>query len=538
MLFKKIIIVAVLITGFPFVMDAQTTGRDKLKEALNAIKLNYVDSMSEQTLAEAAIKGMFTTLDPHSKYISKDEALEMKTAMRGNFVGIGIEYMLQNDTVYLTQILPDGPAEKAGLMTGDRIIKINNETVAGSQLTNMDILTRIRGQKNTSVKIELYRPMARKVLSYEIPRGAVADHSVTAAYMLSSQTGYIAIRIFSQSTRNEVDHALIKLKALGMKQLVLDLQGNGGGYVEAALGVADEFLKRDQLVYYTVAQDRGKDYYYASASGASWNGPTVVLIDQSTASASEILAGALQDWDRAVLVGRRSYGKGLTQRPIPLSDGSVLELTGGRLFTPAGRSVQKPYKGINYQADISNRYASGELFREVSVKHADSLKFKTLLNKRTVYGGGGITPDKFVPLDTLQDASWLRSVAAAGLINDASWKIADARRQQIKNIYPDIQAFGADYMVPGNVVNEVVQAAGQKGIKPPGAKNKKQLLYLLSLEIKAQVAGQVFMGKEDYLRIINQENTSIKEALKILQDTHRYTAYLQSKPVDSVDQKN
>lgn len=530
-MFKKIIIALVL--SAPLVANAQVSQQDKLKAAINAIKKNYIDSLSDQTLVDAAIKGIFAELDPHSKYFSKAEAKAMTSAMRGSFVGVGIEYMMQNDTVYLTQVLPDGPAEKAGLMAGDRLLKINNEKVAGAKKSYMDILNAIRGENKTVVKLEVYRPVAKKDLDFSITRGSVVDRSVTAAYMLDDKkTGYIAIRIFSQSTRNEIENALKKLKQEGMQQLILDLQGNGGGYVQAALGVADEFLKRDQLVYYVMTQDKGKDYYYASQSGTSWSGKLAVLIDQNTASASEILAGSLQDWDRGVIVGRRSFGKGLTQQPIALPDSSVLELTSGRLYTPAGRSVQKPYKGVNYQADISNRYTTGELFKETSQPKPDSLKFKTLVNKRTIYAGGGITPDKFVPLDTLQEASWLKSLASEGFVNEASWKIADTQRQQIKNTYPDIQSFAAGYKVPKYIINGIVKAAEQKGLKP-SKEYKKRLIDLLALEIKGQVANQVYVGRENYLRIINTENTSIKEAQKILDNTQLYNAYLQGKTLAS-----
>ncbi|MCJ8208854.1 S41 family peptidase [Mucilaginibacter sp. RS28] len=533
-MYKKIIIALSL--SVPVLAHAQSLQpQDKLKAAMNAIKKYYVDSLSDKTLVEAAIKGMFTELDPHSKYFSKNEAKAMTSAMRGNFVGVGIEYMMQNDTVYVTQILPDGPAEKAGLLPGDRILKINKENAAGVKKSYMDILNAIRGENKTVVNLEIYRPAAKETMDFAITRGPVIDRSVTAAYMLDDKkTGYIAIRIFSQSTVNEIENALKKLKQEGMQQLILDLQGNGGGYVQAALGVADEFLKRNQLVYYVMTQDKGKDYYYASQSGTSWGGKLAVLVDQNTASASEILSGALQDWDRAVIVGRRTFGKGLTQQPIALPDSSVLELTGGRLYTPAGRSVQKPYKGVDYQADIRNRYTTGELFKESTRQKADSLKFKTLVNKRIVYAGGGITPDKFVPLDSLQDASWLRSVASAGYVNNASWKIADTQRQEIKKQYPDITTYIANYKVPKSTINDIVKSAEKQGFKL-GKENKKRILDLLALEIKGQVANQVYVGRENYLRVINTENDSINEALKILDSTPEYNAYLEGKTIASTN---
>jgi len=529
---KIITITALLAAGMPFFVSAQVAPKDKFDEALVAIRKNYVDTLNDETLVEAGIRGMFATLDPHSKYFSRQEAADMKTTMSGSFVGIGIQFTMQHDSVYITQVLPDGPAEKAGIMAGDRIVKIDNRDVTGAKLSNLDIMKKIRGNQNTPVNLEIYRSAAKSIQSFDLKRGKVADHSVRTAYMLDKKTGYIAIALFSQTTQPEIEEALKKLKKQGMEQLILDLQGNGGGYVEAALGVADEFLKKDQMVYYTVAQDKGRDYYYTSASGTSWGGKLVVLVDQATASASELLAGALQDWDRAVIVGRRTFGKGLTQRPVTLADGSVLELTGGRLFTPAGRSVQKPYKGIDYFADINKRYLSGELFSEKKIQHPDSLQFHTLVSKRTVYAHSGITPDRFVPLDTLQDASWLRAVAGKGLVSQTSWELVDSHRCELKQAFPDFDIFNHTYQVPRKVIAELLGKASQEGYKLPQV-NKARLLDLLALEIKGQVASQLFTGNEFYLRVINSENKSISEAVSILDDGERYAAYLQpGKPTD------
>ncbi|RKR83690.1 S41A family C-terminal processing peptidase-3 [Mucilaginibacter gracilis] len=505
--------------------SAQISTKDKLYTALTAIQKNYVDSLSDQALIDAAIKGMFTSLDPHSKYFSAKEAQEMKTMMSGSFVGIGIQYISQNDSVFITQIIPGGPAEKGGIMPGDRILKIDSEVVTGARFSNMDILKKIRGVNNSPIRLELYRQASKRKITVNLIRGAVADHSVRAAYMLNSDIGYISIGIFAQTTQPEIEDALKSLKKQGMRSLILDLQGNGGGYVEAALGVADEFLKKDQMVYYTVDRDKGRDYYYASASGTSWGGKLVVLVDQNTASASELLAGALQDWDRAVIVGRRTFGKGLTQRPVPLPDGSVLELTGGRLFTPAGRTVQKPYKGVNYNADITNRYMSGELFSDKPITLPDSLKTHTLVSKRVIYNHSGILPDKLVPLDTLQDATWLKAVAATGAVNQTAWQLVDEHRDELKAAYPDFDAFNSGYKVAQRKINEIARVAEKQGIQLP-VHNKDRIFDLLALEIKAEIAAQLFSGHEYYLRVISKENTSIREAINILNNGRQYSTYL------------
>ncbi|HJT73527.1 MAG TPA: S41 family peptidase, partial [Chitinophaga sp.] len=296
--------------GMSFAARAQVNPKEKLAQALKAIQENYVDTMEDERLTDAAIRGMMKELDPHSRYFSREESIAMRQSMSGSFVGIGVQFMLEHDSLYVTQVIPGGPAEKAGLLAGDRILTIDNEPVTSIPEGNYGIMKKIRGQKGTTVSLAIQRKLTAGVINKEIERGTIPDRSVKAAYMVNSHTGYISLGIFNMTTRTEMDKAIQDLKKQGMESLILDLQGNGGGLVQAAIGVADEFLQKDQLVFYSMGKDKGKDYYYSGGFGNFMTGKLVVLIDQNTASASEILTGALQDWDRAVVVGRRSFGKG------------------------------------------------------------------------------------------------------------------------------------------------------------------------------------------------------------------------------------
>ena len=514
---KRKVIVTMLFAGFSFTLHAQ----DKLEQAMKSIQDNYVDSLTTESLTDAAITGMIKSLDPHSKYYSKTEAAQMKASMKGSFAGIGVQFMMQNDSLYVIQVMSGGPAEKAGLLVGDRILSIDQQPVAGE--SNFDIMNKIRGEKGSAVTLVIQRKSGN--LTKELVRAAIADHAVRSAYMISEKVGYIALRIFNQTTRDEVDKAIIALKEKGMQSLVLDLQGNGGGYVEAAIGVADEFLKQDQLVFYSVGQDKGKDYYYTGGFGKFQEGKLVVLIDQSTASASEILTGALQDWDRAVIVGRRSFGKGLMQRPVPLSDGSVLELTGARYFTPSGRSIQKPYHGDQYSDNVQTRFASGELFDAAVIHFPDSLKYKTLVSKRAVYGGGGIMPDKYVPADTVEDNGWLQAIADRNLTGSASISYMDVNREQLQATYKNFDAFNKQFSVPAAVTQQIVAASGV----PLNGSNKDRIISLLALEIKGQIANQLFGGNDYYLRVMNNDNRSLQEALLLLANPAAFAGQLKNK---------
>lgn len=522
---NKAVVMAAALTGMVYGVQAQMNPKEKLAAALKAIQENYVDVMDDEKLVDAAIAGMIRELDPHSRYFTREEALQMREGMSGSFTGIGIEYLMQRDSVYVTQVIPEGPADKKGLQAGDRIIAINGKSVAGQQLSNFDIMKMIRGDKGTTITLQIWRSAVTSPLTTEIVRGAIPDKSVKAAYMVDDKTAYIALRIFNSTTRVEIDKALEQLTAQGMTNLILDLQGNGGGYVEAAIGVADEFLKKNQLVFYSMPQDGGKDYYYTSGSGRFMEGKLVVLIDQNTASASEILSGALQDWDRAVLVGRRTFGKGLMQKPTELADGSVMELTGARYYTPSGRSIQKPYHGARYDDNAATRLASGELVNAGVIHFADSLKYTTQVNKRTVYGGGGIMPDKYVPIDTVEYNGWLQDLADAGLVNKAIFSYLESNRSVLRTTYPQFPAFLEKYHVPDQVLAEVLADAEKAGLTMQKA-NEARLRSLLALEMKAQVARQLYANNLYYTQVMNTDNESVRRAMEILSDAKLYNNYL------------
>ncbi len=523
MLLKRYSIITMAFIGLSFPLKAQVNPKEKLWQALKGIQENYVDSLTDERLVNAAIAGMLRELDPHSRYYAKDDAVQMRESMKGNFAGIGIQFITEKDSVYITQVINDGPAEKAGLMAGDRILSIDGKPVAG--VTSYDIMKSIRGQKGTPLSLVVLRKSTGNSLTKEIVRDVVADKSVSTAYMVNDKVGYISLRIFNETTRAEIDKAIKMLKSQGMQSLILDLQGNGGGYVEAAIGVADEFLQKDQLVFYSMPRDKGKDYYYTGGFGSFTEGKLVVLIDQSTASASEILTGALQDWDRAVIVGRRSFGKGLMQRPVPLFDGSILELTGARYYTPSGRSIQKPYHGDKYDDNAQTRLASGELLDANVIHFPDSLKYTTLVNKRTVYGGGGIMPDRYIPIDTVEYNSWLQYISQFGLITKPTFDYLDSNRAKLMASYQDFNAFNKEYTVPASLIQQVVTDAEKAGL-PLHTGSKDRTINLLSLEMKAHIASQLFANNDYYLRVLNSSNASFREALQLLEQPALYNQQL------------
>ncbi|MDD3034359.1 MAG: S41 family peptidase [Bacteroidales bacterium] len=501
----------------------QVNPKEKFNAAFKVIKDNYVDKIDDEQMIDIAIKAILEKLDPHSKYFSREEAEKMKASVKGSFMGIGIQFVMQSDTVYVTHVFAGSPSEKNGIVSGDRILKINGESVSGVQMKNTDVLAKIRGEGNTSVELSI-KNLKGKVIKKTVLRASVPDKSIVTSYMVDDKTGFILLRIFGMTTREELDEAIIQLKKEGMENLILDLQGNGGGLVEAAVGAADEFLKKDQLVYYRVGNNEQKDYYYTSGLGQFMSGRLVVLIDQYTASASEILTGALQDWDRAVVVGRRSFGKGLMQYPLPLFDGSVLQLTKARYYTPSGRSLQKPYKNVDYNSEINKRFASGEMQDEKYMKRNDSLKFTTLVNKRTVYGGGGVAPDCYIPIDTLEYGLWIQKVSAIGFIEKVSFEYVTKNRTSLGKAYPEIESYIKGFTLPENLVNNIFALTEKAGIQSD-QKYRKEISDLLSINVKAQIAGFLYSGVSDEIKVRNLNDHVFIKALEIIESSE-YTKLL------------
>jgi len=385
-------------------------------------------------MVETAIVSMLKELDPHSSYIPKSEVDRVNEPLEGSFEGVGIQFQLLEDTLLVVQTIAGCPAEKVGVLPGDRIIYIGDELIAGVKMQNSDITKRLRGPKGTEVTVKILRRGKPELLIFKIIRDKIPIYSVDAAYMIGKEIGYIKINNFGSTTVEEFQKAFTKLQKSGMQHLVLSLQGNGGGYLTAAYQLADEFLGRDKLIVYTQGLNQPKSIMESTAKGRFESGKLIVLVDEYSASASEIVSGALQDWDRAIIVGRRTFGKGLVQRQLPLVDGSMLRLTTARYYTPTGRCIQKPYKdGVDkYEKDIINRYNHGELLHADSIHFPDSLRYQTLQLKRTVYGGGGIMPDIFVPFDTTRYTNYHRQIVGRGVLSQVTAQFIDKNRVDLK----------------------------------------------------------------------------------------------------------
>lgn len=525
--------------GLSLSLQAQMNPKYKFEEALKLIQENYVDQVNEEHLVDAAIKAMIADLDPHSQYTSREQAEAMREAMSGSFAGIGIQFLKNNDSTFVTVVNPDGPAMRAGIRVGDQILSIDGDPIAGQAFGNKEIMLRLRGDKDAPVVLGIVSPGSTAAKEITIVRENILEKSVRESYMVDHEIAYIALSIFNRTTRQEIDAALKTLKAQGMKKLILDLQSNGGGYVESAIGVADEFLTKEKVVFYSVPNEGGKDYYFTGGFGQFYDGELVVLIDESTASSSEIVTGALQDWDRAVIIGRRSFGKGLMQRPVPLSDGSEMQLTGARYYTPSGRSIQKPYtKGKDdYFQDFNRRLASKELLEEGHVQFPDSLKYNTLTTKRVVYGGGGITPDRFVPIDTNEYSGWMAQLMNKGIVTKGGFEFVQQNRAALLKAYPDFAAFNSRFKVPAPVHAQLVAYARQLRIDIP-ADGQQGPHAAIDVEIKAQVGALLYTGGDYMARVRNEANQSFKDALLVLRDQKLYNELLHTGTVgDKTKQK-
>ena len=496
----------------------------KLQMALYAVSHLYVDSTSETKLVEDAIVGMLDKLDPHSNYMDPEETKSMTEPLQGNFDGIGIQFNMLTDTLYVIQVIPGGPSEKVGLMAGDRIIEVDDTLIAGVQMKTNDIMKRLRGPKGTQVRVKVKRSNNPELMEFKIVRDKIPVYSLDAAYMADKTTGYIKLNRFAASSTNEFREALEKLKKQGMKDLILDLQGNGGGYMNIAIELGDEFLSKDKLIVYTEGSKQKREEAKATYRGGFEEGHLVILVDESSASASEILSGAIQDWDRGVIVGRRTFGKGLVQKPIPLPDGSMIRLTVARYYTPTGRCIQRPYENghaDDYHHDLIDRYNRGELMSADSIHFPDSMKYSTLVSKRTVYGGGGIMPDIFIPIDTTRYTDYHRKLVANGLVNRIAMNYLDRNRAQMNKRYAKFAKYKAEFVVTDELLNELKSMAEAEKIEY----NETEYLRskaLISLQIKALIARDLY-DMTEYFQIINDENDSFKKALEIIHDPETYS---------------
>ncbi|WP_085537106.1 S41 family peptidase [Massilibacteroides vaginae] len=495
----------------------------KLSMALYAISNLYVDPADEGKLAEHAIVGMLEKLDPHSNYLDPEETKEMTEPLEGNFDGIGIQFNMLTDTLYVIQVIPGGPSEKVGLMAGDRIVQVNDTAIAGVKMKNTDVMKRLRGPKGTEVRVKVKRNKEDELIEFRIIRGKIPVYSLDAAYMADKETGYIKLNRFAASSADEFREALAKLQKKGMKNLILDLQGNGGGYLNIAIDIADEFLEKDRLIVYTEGRKMQRENANATAKGGFEKGKLIVLVDEGSASASEIVAGAIQDWDRGVIVGRRTFGKGLVQKPIPLPDGSMIRLTVSRYYTPTGRCIQKPYeqgKQDEYNQDLIERYNHGELMSADSIHFPDSMKYNTLVSNRVVYGGGGIMPDVFIPVDTTRYTDYHRKIVATGLVNRISMNYLDKTRESMTKKHPTFAAYKKDFEVGEDIMQDLIALAEEEKIEF-NEEEYNRSKPLIKLQIKALIARDMFEMSE-YFQIINEDNPSFQKALQILSEKNTY----------------
>jgi carboxyl-terminal processing protease len=502
----------------------------KFEEVFGYLKSNYVDEFNGSAITDAAIVAMLKELDPHTYLIPKEEVQESNERIDGSFVGVGIQFRIIEDTLTVINTIEGGPCEKVGIKAGDKIIGVDGENIAGVNLANNGVRERLLGEKGTLVVLSIKRKSEKNILDFDVRRDNIPLYSVASHYMATEKTGYIKVTSFARTTPEELIAALEDLKNQGMKNLILDLQGNGGGLLHVAKFMADEFLSDDKLIVYSEGRSQPRSNliaddldgrrrpYHKNAKGTFEKGKLVILIDETSASASEIVAGALQDWDRALIIGRRSYGKGLVQRPYKLSDGSELRVTIARYFTPSGRFIQKPYdEGVDaYKDDYMNRYNNGEFMHKDSIKLPDSLQFKTLKLERTVYGGGGIMPDIFVPLDTSEMTDLYRNISRKGIINTFTFSYVDKNRESLNQKYKSFEDFSANFNPELEIMTDFWALAKEEEIEynEDEYNTSKKLINTL---LKARIASNLWDSSKFYPIYNGVENEIFIEALKIIE---------------------
>ena len=490
----------------------------KLQYAEIAITNLYVDSVDEKKLVEDAIRGMLSKLDPHSSYSTPKEVKELNEPLSGNFEGIGVQFNMIDDTLLVIQPVTNGPSERIGIIAGDRIVSVNDSAIAGVKMPKEEIMKRLRGPKGSKVHLGVVRQGIKDRLDFTVVRDKIPVKSVDATYMIRPGIGYIRIGNFGATTYDEFMQSLNILLKQGMKDLILDLQENGGGYLKAAVDIANEFLNRGDLIVYTEGLKVPRTEYNADGGGDFLDGKVVVLVDGYTASAAEIVTGAIQDQDRGIVVGRRTFGKGLVQRPIDLPDGSMIRLTIAHYYTPSGRCIQKPYtKGDNkdYAMDMLHRLRSGELTNADSVHFADSLKYETLREHRTVYGGGGIMPDEYVPLDTTRYTRFHRELAAKSIVVQHNLRYVDNHRKELKERWTSFDDFKQNFEVPESLVDVIIAEGEKQNIKPKDEAEFEKTIPFLRVQLKALIARDIW-DMSEYFSIFNESSEIVKKALEVI----------------------
>ena len=499
-------------------LNVINSGSNRLNNLLHLIDDQYVDAVNIDSLVDKAIPQILAELDPHSVYISAKDAAQATDDLKGSFSGVGVEFVIRQDTIHIQNVIQNGPAEKAGLLAGDKIVAVDGKPFVGKIVTNQEAMHRLKGPKDTKVKIGVIRYGSKKVQTFTVTRGEIPTKSVTAAYMLNDKTGYIRIKNFGENTYPEMLIALAKLSQQGFTNLCIDLRDNSGGYLTAAVNMANEFLPDKKLIVYTQGRKSPRHNYMSDGKGAYQKIPMVVLINEGSASSAEIFAGAMQDNDRATIIGRRSFGKGLVQQQIEFPDHSLIRLTIARYYTPSGRCIQKPYKKgdrLDYAMDLDKRYKHGEFTNQDSIHLSDSLKYYTLRKHRVVYGGGGIMPDYFVPLDTTKYTKMHRQLAAKSIVINQSLKFIDAHRKELKSQYKDFNKFLATYEVPSSLIEGIIAEGKKEKIEPKDEAELTQTKKYLALQLKALVARDIW-DMSQYFQVWNETNEIVQRALELL----------------------
>ena len=528
---KKISLAVTMCLALSFTLSAQRSLPQALQKLMNAeyaISSLYVDSVNEDKLVEEAIKGMLESLDPHSSYTDAKETKELEEPLQGEFSGVGIQFNMNKDTLYVIQTVPGGPSERVGVLAGDRIIYVNDTIIAGVKMKNSDIQKRLRGKKGTNVTIKVKRPGVKELITFRITRDNIPLHSIDAQYMLDERTGYLRISRFGAKTHEEMMDALKELKKQGMTQLIMDLSDNGGGYLNAAIDMCNEFLERGQLMVYTEGENNPRSEANANGWGSYKDLHMVVIVNQYSASAAEIFAGAMQDWDRAVVVGRRTFGKGLVQRPFKFEDGSMMRLTVARYYTPSGRCIQKPYNRGDkkaYEKELLDRANEGEYYCLDSIQFNDTLRYATRLNGRTIYGGGGVMPDVYVPVDTSEYSTYYRDLSAKGIINQYAIKYVDKNRKSLNKQFKTVKDFDNGFIVSDEMMRDFIAMGEKDSVKYDEEKYRTSEMMLKAI-IKGLIARDIYGDPGAYSVVINHRNPDVKAAYDVLNDRERYQRLL------------
>lgn len=526
---KTILLLFLLLTVGSVVSQAQDIQGQAIKfgRVLKLVESFYVDTTNINKLTENAISEMLSSLDPHSVYISKDDVAEMNQPLEGNFEGIGISFNIFQDTLMVMTTIPGGPSEQIGLRPGDRIVKVDAKIIVNIGLKTQDVFKLLRGDKGTKVNLTVIRKGERLPLEFTIIRDKIPIFSLDASFMLNKETAYVKLNKFAATTIDEYKEAMKSLMAdAKVKSLVLDLRGNGGGFLGAAYELANQFLEENKLIVYTEGTHSPRRDYLSTTRGDFIQGNLVVLIDEGSASASEIVSGAIQDWDRGVLIGRRSYGKGLVQQPFPLNDGSMIRLTTAHYYTPAGRNIQKPYKDDikNYRNEYFKRFEKGEMFSKDSISFPDSLMMKTLVTKRKVYAGGGIMPDIFIPMDTSMYYRYFNNLVRKNVLFPFVVGFIDKNRDQLKSQYKSVTNFKDNFQVTDAMMDELIKAGEKEGIKRDD-ESLKVSGTIIARQIRALIARDLY-DTGAYYRIMIEDDKEVEKALEILSDQKGFNRYL------------